>query len=310
MDQQSDPSTINQVIIIVEGAKEQVKFKKAYNVKAATVLGIVHVMCGFIALGASIAVIDKAYEGGLKYTIPGDFGIFASLLFLLSGVLTISGARFGRKCLVVASMVTAIISAIAGGILLILSAFLSHHIYRKYYRRYYKTPYYPKQQQHQQQHYELAVSYGLLVAMGATMLIIAIASASFTCLPLCCRPKKQGIVHYKPNQVPDNVLCLCQIIVFVFVTLPPPDACQRHHQQGPDRSAQSHKCSESFATGSGNLMISKRNKKLSFQPLSDATEPPVGFTNPLASNEMGSLPAEPPAYQHVVPGEGSNYQKF
>ena len=81
-------------------------------------------------------------------------------------------------------MVTDIISAIAGGILLILSAFLSHYIYQKYYRRYYNTPYYPKQQQHQQQHYELAVSYGLLVAMGATMLIIAIASASFTCLPL------------------------------------------------------------------------------------------------------------------------------
>ena len=132
MDQQSDPSTVNQVIIIVEGAKEQVKFKKAYNVKAATALGIAHVMCGFISFGASIAVIEHiggAYEGGSKYTIPGDFGIFASLLFLLSGGLTISGARFGRKCLVVASMVTAIISAIAGGILLIISASRSHYIY-------------------------------------------------------------------------------------------------------------------------------------------------------------------------------------
>ena len=119
-------------------------------------------------------------------------------------------------------MVTAIISAIASGILLILSAFLSHHIYRKYYRRYYNTPYYPKQQQHQQQHYELAVSYGLLVAMGATMLIIAIASASFTCLPVCCRPKKQGIVHYKPNQVVS--------IVFFFVKSLFLSLSHLHHQ--------------------------------------------------------------------------------
>ena len=55
-------------------------------------------------------------------------------------------------------------------------------------------------------------------------------------------------------------------------------------------------------------------EKLSFQLLSDATEPPVGFTNPLASSvtgsDTGSLPAEPPAYQNEVPGEGSNYQKF
>ena len=218
MDQQSDPSTINQVIIIVEGAKEQVKFKKAYNVKAATALGIVHVMCGFISFGASIAVIEHiggAYEGGLKYTIPGDFGIFASLLFLLSGGLTISGARFGRKCLVVASMVTAIISAIAGGILLILSAFRSNKMFRKYYRRYYHTTNY-------QQHYELAVLYALLVAMGATMLIIAIASASLTCLPLCCRPKKQGIVHYKPNQVLP--------FVFVFVKSLFLSLSHLHHQ--------------------------------------------------------------------------------
>ena len=58
----------------------------------------------------------------------------------------------------------------------------------------------------------------------------------------------------------------------------------------------------------------KEIKKLSFQLLSDATEPPVGFTNPLASSvtgsDTGSLPAEPPAYQDEVPGEGSNYQKF
>ena len=104
IDKQSDPITTNQVIVIVETAKEQVKLKnknkKAYNVKAATALGIVHIICGFITLSAEIAV---NYSFGIFAP-----GIFASLLFLLSGGLTIFGARYGRKCLVVASMVTAI----------------------------------------------------------------------------------------------------------------------------------------------------------------------------------------------------------
>ena len=183
IDKQSDPITTNQVIVIVETAKEQVKLKnknkKAYNVKAATALGIVHIICGFITLSAEIAV---NYSFGIFAP-----GIFASLLFLLSGGLTIFGARYCRKCLVVASMVTAITSAIAGGNLLIISA--SNLAYQQYYE------YSP-------------VPFALLVVMGTTMLIVAIISASLTCLPLCCRPKKQGIVHYKPNQVPDNVLCL------------------------------------------------------------------------------------------------------
>ena len=105
IDKQSDPITTNQVIVIVETAKEQVKLKnknkKAYNVKAATALGIVHIICGFITLSAEIAV-------NYSFGIFDIFGIFASLLFLLSGGLTIFGAQYGRKCLVVASMVTAI----------------------------------------------------------------------------------------------------------------------------------------------------------------------------------------------------------
>ena len=231
MDQQSDPSTINQVIIIVEGAKEQVKFKKAYNVKAATALGIVHIMCGLIALGTGINVMDvDTMDNPYYYRFFGICGICASLLFLLSAGLTILGARIGSKCLVVASMVTDIISAIAGGILLIVSAMGIHAklSWRRYYENHQNvchqninhqndTPSYCDYGHHLdspkfQQYYEFSpVSFALLVAMGATMLIIAIASASLTCLPLCCRPKKQGIVHYKPNQVLPFVFVLSLI---------------------------------------------------------------------------------------------------
>merc|ERR1712212_387277 len=86
--------------------------------------------------------------------------------------------------------VMAIISAVSAGILLIMSA-ISLQIFGYHYR------------------YHSPVSYALLIAMGVTMLVIAIASASLTCYPLCCRSTKQGTVHYNPNQVPTSILCLC-----------------------------------------------------------------------------------------------------
>merc|ERR1719273_498776 len=111
-------------------------------------------------------------------------------------------------------MVMAIISAVSAGILLIMSSFslsLSNHFgYR--YRDYYGLSH---------------VSYGLLIAMGATMLIVAIASASLTCYPLCCRSTKQGAVHYRPNQAPAIILCLflclclCHTLISITNRCPP-----------------------------------------------------------------------------------------
>jgi len=187
MDQQSGtnaPTAPHQVIYIIQAPKEKVNIKDAYNIKAATALGIIHIICGFIALGSDIGgIVDGHNAFGT--------GIWTSVFFFISGGLAIGGARSGNKCLVVATMVMAIISAISAGILLIMSAiYLNFFGYGSYYRRYGVSP----------------VSYGLLIAMGATMLIVAIASASLTCYPLCCRSTKQGAVHYQPNQVPASVL--------------------------------------------------------------------------------------------------------
>merc|ERR1712062_597507 len=158
MEQPSDPSAPHQVIYIVQAAKEKVNIKDAYNVKAATVLGIIHIIFGFISLGIEITnlVVDN-----------------------LS--VAIGGARSGNKCLVVATLVMAIISAVSAGILLILSTILLVSSYR------YSAM--------------TSLAFGLLIGTGATMLIIAIASASLTCKPLCCGSSNQGTVHYNPNLV-------------------------------------------------------------------------------------------------------------
>merc|ERR1712223_289502 len=104
-------------------------------------------------------------------------------------------------------MVMSIISAISAGILLIMSA-ISLQIFGYHYR------------------YHSPVSYALLMAMGVTTLVIAIASASLTCYPLCCRSTKQGTVHYKPNQVPANLLVNADQIA--ALNLPPLQDLQTH----------------------------------------------------------------------------------
>merc|ERR1711874_413764 len=169
MEQPSDPSAPHQVIYIVQAAKEKVNIKDAYNVKAATVLGIIHIVFGLISLVIEITnlVVDN---------LSVATGIWTSVFFFISGGLAIGGARSGNKCLVVA-----IISAVSAGILLILSSILLVSSYR------YSAM--------------TALAFGLLIGTGATMLIIAIASASLTCKPLCCGSSNQGTVHYNPNLV-------------------------------------------------------------------------------------------------------------
>merc|ERR1712158_288587 len=152
MDEQSATNASNtphQVIYIIQAPKDKVNIKDVYNIKAATALGVIHIICGLIALGADIAVM---VDGHMSFAS----GIWASVFFFISGGLAIGGARSGNKCLVVATMVMAIISAVSAGILLIIS---SIHLVISY-RYSFMTP----------------LTFGLLIVTGATMLIIAIAS--------------------------------------------------------------------------------------------------------------------------------------
>ena len=188
MAEQNEQSAAPQVIYIVQAPKERLDLRDVYNVKAATVLGVVHIICGIIALSSDIVVmVDDS-------NISLAAGIWTSVFFFISGGLAIGGARSGNKCLVVATMVMAIISAVCAGALLIQSAILvsifgsrrSYHYHRD------------------QGQLEL-VSYVLMITMGVTMLISAITSASLTCRPLCCSPTQQGLVHYRPNNQVNQV---------------------------------------------------------------------------------------------------------
>merc|ERR1712013_878050 len=118
----------------------------------------------------------------------------------ISGGLAIGGAQSGKKCLVMATLIMAIISAVCAGILLIMSALLFRPYVRLYYgysSNYDNNPnYYVK---------NTVPSYSLLITMGATMLIVAIISAALTCKPLCCRSDDQRVVNSQPNQFNNQV---------------------------------------------------------------------------------------------------------
>ena len=176
--QENAPNSPNQVTHNVEAAMEKEKVKEAYNVKAVTVVGVIHIICGIIALGADIRGMSSALS-----SFPG-FGIGSSVFFFVSGGLAIGGARCGNKRLLVATMVMGIISFLAAGFLLIVSLPVLFFFCMD-----------------ADQACQRALNpYWVLVAVGAIMLVLAIASASLTCRPLCCSSTNGAHISYNTNQ--------------------------------------------------------------------------------------------------------------
>ena len=195
MKQQNEPSVppSPEVIYFIQAPKEKVNLKDAYNSKAATALGVVHIVCGLIALGADITGM---VNGDLP--LATGTGIWTSVFFFVSGAVGIGGAQSGNKFLVMATLETAIINAVFAGILLIMSAIslvqfqeLTSFNYRYMDER---SPLMSEVQLSARKTW-------VLIAMSATMLVTAIVSASLACSPLCCRSTRQATFHYNPKQV-------------------------------------------------------------------------------------------------------------
>ena len=113
MEQQNILNT--QVVYIVPNEERDRDFKDAYSVKAATFLGVVHIVCGLIAFSSELHVILN----GSPRNFSIGAGIWTSVFFVVSGGLSIGGARSQSKCLVVSTMVMSIIPAVCAGGLLI-----------------------------------------------------------------------------------------------------------------------------------------------------------------------------------------------
>ena len=209
-----EQSVPNQAINVAEAPNEKANVKDGCYTIAATVFGVLQIICGVITIifesdYMNIISSNISYE---SYSMPSSLGtgIWTSVLFFISGGLAIGGARSGNKCLVVATMVMSIISALVAGILFLTSAYSATHLSSldiRYNRNYYNNP----EDYHNLSYFKTELNKAesalkLLIAMGVMMLGFAIASASLTCKPFCCRSTNQGSVHYNPNQVPTSVL--------------------------------------------------------------------------------------------------------
>ena len=152
------PNGSSKVNCIKSDPIEEVKIKDAYNVKAATVLGVIHIICGIIAFGADIGQqVDKWAAHGL--------GIGTSVIFFVSGSLSIGRARSQNKYLMMATRVMTIISTVAAAILLLISLLLLVGISLSCY-----------EQTHGNSCHMAKDPYWWMVAAGAIVLITAIAS--------------------------------------------------------------------------------------------------------------------------------------
>ena len=113
--QQNEPNAAHLVIYISH--LHQPNLKDEYKINAATVLGVIHIICGFLVF---LAEINRSSH---DFSLISPLGFTAAFSFVTGGV-AIGGARSGNTYMVVLTLVMAIVSAIFAGILLVLSAIL------------------------------------------------------------------------------------------------------------------------------------------------------------------------------------------
>ena len=118
--------------------------------------------------------------------IPFSTGIWTSVFFIVSGSLAIAGARSGNKCLVIATMVMAIITAVSAGVLLIMSSVWVGIGHGRRFSPIDGTV--------------GTASMVIQIVTGLAMLICSICSSALTCRATCCWPTAaEGAVHYTPG---------------------------------------------------------------------------------------------------------------
>ena len=63
----------NQAIHVVEAPNEKANLKDGCYTKAATVLGVLHIICGVISLAAEIALlnVDSSWNSTIFFIMPG-----------------------------------------------------------------------------------------------------------------------------------------------------------------------------------------------------------------------------------------------
>merc|ERR1712215_330631 len=173
--------TVQPVYIVIEKSADT-KFSKAnYNTSSAILIGIIHIICGFLALSGNVGLFftSTRFNWGLFGT-----GIWSSIFFFVSGGLSVCSGKNPNSCLIISTLVMSVFSAISAGALIIASRFgidLDPDIV----------------------YHQNSLTQGLLyffhilqLLSGVMELFMSIASSSLACKAFCYSEKVEGSNPY------------------------------------------------------------------------------------------------------------------
>ena len=99
---------------VIEQPREETRIRDTFSIKAATtVFGVIQLICGIVAL--VVFITSCVVNDG---TFSFDNSIWSSILFFVSGMLTLGGAQSKSRWLAAASLLLAISSSASAGFLL------------------------------------------------------------------------------------------------------------------------------------------------------------------------------------------------
>jgi len=185
--------TVQPVYIVIEKSADT-KFSKAnYNTRSAILIGIIHIICGFLALSGNVGLFFTSTR--FHYGLFGT-GIWSSVFFFISGGLSVCSGKNPNSCLVISTMVMSIFSAISAGILIIFSSFgIAFDV----------DDYYHKSSASQG---VVCFLHILQLLSGVTELFMSITSSSLACKATCCRDEEERsnpyTVKYSSNGIVDS----------------------------------------------------------------------------------------------------------
>merc|ERR1712198_109276 len=184
--------TVQEVYIVIEKSADKQLLKANYKTRSAILIGIIHIICGFLALSGNVSLFSTSTRFNWGILIPG---IRSSVFFFISGGLSICSGKNPNSCLVISTMVMSIFSAISAGILIIFSSFgVAFDVDVRY---------------HSSSTREVPFFLHILLLLAGVMeLFMSITTSTLGCKAFCCRNEVDGsnpfTVKYSSNGIVDS----------------------------------------------------------------------------------------------------------
>merc|ERR1712198_610605 len=105
--------TVQPVYIVIEKSTNTKLLKANYKTKSAILIGIIHIICGLLALSGTVGFFFESTSFHWRFF---GTGISISIFFFISGGLSVCSGKNPNSCLVISTMVMSIFSAISAGI--------------------------------------------------------------------------------------------------------------------------------------------------------------------------------------------------